>query len=132
MQCILYKIYFLKVFHLYYNLICIFICTPVCTKKNFILVKSGCYKYIVRYCYDTIVATVTPGVSHLSPLGDGLGTVIMGLARGGPLVLQRTMTGEHIEGFPMIPSGEGRAGLPFQGTQSMEAPPTLTTTIPLQ
>jgi hypothetical protein len=33
---------FLKVFHMYYNLICIFICTPICTKK-FILVKSGCY-----------------------------------------------------------------------------------------
>jgi hypothetical protein len=32
MQCILYKIYFLKVFHMYYNLICIFICTPICTK----------------------------------------------------------------------------------------------------
>jgi hypothetical protein len=26
-----------------YNLICIFICSPICTKK-FILVKSGCYK----------------------------------------------------------------------------------------
>jgi hypothetical protein len=31
MQCILYKIYFWKVFHMYY-LICIFICTPICTK----------------------------------------------------------------------------------------------------
>jgi hypothetical protein len=38
MQCILCKIYFWKVFHKYYNLIC----TPICT-KNFILVKSGCY-----------------------------------------------------------------------------------------
>jgi hypothetical protein len=34
--------YFWKVFHKYYNLICIFICTPICT-KNFILAKSGCY-----------------------------------------------------------------------------------------
>jgi hypothetical protein len=32
MQCILYKIYFWKVFDMYYNLICIFICTPNCTK----------------------------------------------------------------------------------------------------
>jgi hypothetical protein len=32
MQCILYKIYFWKVFHMYYNLICIFIRTPICTK----------------------------------------------------------------------------------------------------
>jgi hypothetical protein len=36
--------YFWKVFHKYYNLICIFICTPICTKK-FILAKSGCYNY---------------------------------------------------------------------------------------
>jgi hypothetical protein len=43
MQCILYKIYFWKVFHMNYNLICIFICTPICT-NFFILVKSGCYK----------------------------------------------------------------------------------------
>jgi hypothetical protein len=42
MQCILYKIYFWKVFHMYYNFICIFICTPIWTKK-IILVKSGCY-----------------------------------------------------------------------------------------
>jgi hypothetical protein len=42
MQCILYKIYFWKVFHMYYNLICIFICTPIWTKK-IILVKSWCY-----------------------------------------------------------------------------------------
>jgi hypothetical protein len=40
MQCILYKIYFWKVFHMNYNLICIFICTPICTKK-IILVKVG-------------------------------------------------------------------------------------------
>jgi hypothetical protein len=33
---------FLKVFHMYYNLICILICTPMWTKK-FILVKSGRY-----------------------------------------------------------------------------------------
>jgi hypothetical protein len=39
MQCILYKIYFWKVFCMYYNLICIFICTPMWT-KNFILVKK--------------------------------------------------------------------------------------------
>jgi hypothetical protein len=32
-----------KFFHMNYNLICIFICTTICTKK-FILVKSGCYK----------------------------------------------------------------------------------------
>jgi hypothetical protein len=36
------RLLFLKVFHKYYNFICIFICTPICT-KNFILAKSGCY-----------------------------------------------------------------------------------------
>jgi hypothetical protein len=30
---------------MYYKLICIFICTPIWTKK-FILVKSGCYKEV--------------------------------------------------------------------------------------
>jgi hypothetical protein len=47
MQCILCKIYFWKVFHKYYNLICIFICT-----KNFILVKSGCYNYDLGINYQ--------------------------------------------------------------------------------
>jgi hypothetical protein len=42
MQCILYKIYFWKVFHLYYNLICILY--ALLCGQNFILVKSGCYK----------------------------------------------------------------------------------------
>jgi hypothetical protein len=45
MQCILYKIYFWKVFHMNYNLICIFICTPICT-NFFILVKSGHYSLV--------------------------------------------------------------------------------------
>jgi hypothetical protein len=42
MQCILYKIYFWKVFHMYYNLICIFL-YALLFAQNFILVKSGCY-----------------------------------------------------------------------------------------
>jgi hypothetical protein len=41
MQCILYKIYFWKVFHMYYNLICILY--ALLCGQNFILVKSGCY-----------------------------------------------------------------------------------------
>jgi hypothetical protein len=43
MQCILYQIYFWKVFHMYYKLICI-LYTLLCG-QNFILVKSGCYTY---------------------------------------------------------------------------------------
>jgi hypothetical protein len=42
MQCILYKIYFWKVFHMYYKLICILY--ALLSGQNFILVKSGCYK----------------------------------------------------------------------------------------
>jgi hypothetical protein len=42
MQCTLYKIYFWNVFHMNYNLICIFLCTPSCANLS-ILVKSGCY-----------------------------------------------------------------------------------------
>jgi hypothetical protein len=41
MQCIIYKIYFLKVFHMYYKLICILY--ALLCGQNFILVKSGCY-----------------------------------------------------------------------------------------
>jgi hypothetical protein len=42
MQCILYKIYFWKVFHMHYNLTCIFL-YALLFAQNFILVKSGCY-----------------------------------------------------------------------------------------
>jgi hypothetical protein len=41
MQCILYKIYFWKVVHMYYKLICILY--ALLCGQNFILVKSGCY-----------------------------------------------------------------------------------------
>jgi hypothetical protein len=43
MQCILYKIYFWKVFHMNYNLICIFICSPICT--NFFY---SCKKWVLH------------------------------------------------------------------------------------
>jgi hypothetical protein len=42
MQCILYKIYFWKVFHMYYKLI--WLLYGLLCGQNFILVKSGCYK----------------------------------------------------------------------------------------
>jgi hypothetical protein len=41
MQRILYKIYFWKVFHMDYKLICILY--ALLCGQNFILVKSGCY-----------------------------------------------------------------------------------------
>jgi hypothetical protein len=40
MQCILYKIYFWKIFHMYYKLICILY--ALLCGQNIILVKSGC------------------------------------------------------------------------------------------
>jgi hypothetical protein len=43
-----YKIYFLKVFHMYYNLICI-LYAHLC-EQNFILVKSGCYRPTWQRC----------------------------------------------------------------------------------
>jgi hypothetical protein len=58
MQCILYKIYFWKVFHMYYNLICIFICTPICTKfyscKNWML-QVRLSKWILLGCGSVTV-----------------------------------------------------------------------------
>jgi hypothetical protein len=47
MQCILYKIYFWKVFHMYYKLICILY--ALLCGQNFILVKSGCYSSWLYY-----------------------------------------------------------------------------------
>jgi hypothetical protein len=64
MQCILYKIYFWKVFHMYYNLICIFICTPICTKFY------SCKKWVLHPN-----RTITP-----------TGTIIICMA-GGPMCI---------------------------------------------
>jgi hypothetical protein len=47
MKCILYKIYFWKVFHMYYNLICILY--ALLYGQNFILVKSRCYTIKNKY-----------------------------------------------------------------------------------
>jgi hypothetical protein len=46
MQCILYKIYFWKIFHKYYNLIC----TPICTKFY------SCKKWVLQWlqCLEAI------------------------------------------------------------------------------
>jgi hypothetical protein len=47
MQRILDKIYFWKVFHMYYKLICIFL-YALLFARNFILIKSGCYIGVAR------------------------------------------------------------------------------------
>jgi hypothetical protein len=57
MQCTLYKIYFWKVFHIHYNLICIFICTPMW--KKIILVKMG-----VTVNYHNLMLDRLDEVSH--------------------------------------------------------------------
>jgi hypothetical protein len=56
MQYILYKIYFWKVFHVYYNLICILY--ALLCGHNFLLVKSGCYTAMPRH--PCIRATAGP------------------------------------------------------------------------
>jgi hypothetical protein len=66
----------------------------------------------------------------LSPLGGGSGAIIMGLARGGPPLLLRTLTGCPIEGFPVAHGGEGRTELLSPGRHGVESPPISTTTIP--
>jgi Na+/phosphate symporter len=54
MQCILYKIYFWKVFHKYYNLIRIFICTPICTKFY------SCKKWVLQGFTHTTTTKLKP------------------------------------------------------------------------
>jgi hypothetical protein len=51
MQCILYKIYFWKVFHMHYKLICILY--ALLCGQNFILVKSGCYNNLASYVVES-------------------------------------------------------------------------------
>jgi hypothetical protein len=57
-----------------YNLICIVMCTPICT-KNFILVKSGCYSGEPTAAADAGVgAAVAIGVGRWSRGGTPSGT----------------------------------------------------------
>jgi hypothetical protein len=51
-------------------------------------------------------------------------------ACGRTTLLQRTMMGSPIEGFPSAPSGVGRTDLLSLGTHDTESPPTSTMTIP--
>jgi hypothetical protein len=62
MQCILHKIYFWKVFHMYYNLIC----TPMWT-KIFILVKSGCYMCTTSAECKTVITAMLTVMSGMDP-----------------------------------------------------------------
>jgi hypothetical protein len=66
MQCIICKIYFLKVFHKYYN----FIYTPICTKKIFILAKSGCYNKVLIDCAKKSVKLTTPDRKELEFIAE--------------------------------------------------------------
>jgi hypothetical protein len=89
MQCILYQIYFWKVFHMYYKLICILY--ALLCGQNFILVKSGCYilpldawpiTHRVSLYADDMVLFVAPqhqdlqlacGIMHVFECASGLG-----------------------------------------------------------
>jgi hypothetical protein len=53
----------------------------------------------------------------------------MGPTHCGPSLLQWTMMGSPIEGFPADPGGEGSTNLIFPGRHDMESPPTSTMTI---
>jgi hypothetical protein len=63
------------------------------------------------------------------PPGGGSVAIIMGLAHGGPPLLQQTMTASPIKGFPVAPGREGRTDLLFPGRHGMESPATSTTAI---
>jgi hypothetical protein len=65
MQCILYKIYFWKVFHMYYKLICI-LYALLCGQKKF-LIKSGCYIIGVQGGFTDLVKSVTHEVVSRRP-----------------------------------------------------------------
>jgi hypothetical protein len=69
------------------------------------------------------------GGLSLSLLRGSSGAVIMGPACGGPPLLQWTITGSTIEGFPTTPGEEGRTGLLFKGRHGAESPPISTMTI---
>jgi hypothetical protein len=53
------------------------------------------------------------GSLRLFPLADGLGTIVMGSARGGPSLLLGTMAGDSVERFPTAPNGETTVVLAF-------------------
>jgi hypothetical protein len=72
MQCVLYKIYFWKVFHMYYKLICI-LYALLCGQK-FILVKSGCYILLM------VSGELMPGSKHAWALGGRVRARSCGLA----------------------------------------------------
>jgi hypothetical protein len=83
----------------------------------------------IRFGSLEFIADQFSGLS-LSPLGGGSGAVIMVPARSGPSLLQQTMMGSPIEGFPMAPGREGWTDLPFPGRHDAESPPTSKMTIP--
>jgi hypothetical protein len=70
MQCVLYKIYFWKVFHMYYKLICILY--ALLCGQNFILVKSGCYTQLSCYALDNVDTNEKKQDWFLNGLNDGL------------------------------------------------------------
>jgi hypothetical protein len=70
------------------------------------------------------------GGLSLSPLGDGSGAIVNGLARNRTPLLQETMVVDSTEGFPVTPIGEGRTDLNSPRSHGEEAPPASTMTTP--
>jgi hypothetical protein len=72
MQCILYKIYFFGSFHIYYNLICIFL-YALLFAQNFILVKSGCYTFIPNEdCLAASIVKLLQAWARVLDMSDAL------------------------------------------------------------
>jgi hypothetical protein len=78
MQCILYKIYFWKVFHMYYNLICI-LYALLCGQKNY-----SCKKWVLQRLSDKGIIGPTHGDESLEALDkDVLFLALMSSGSGG-------------------------------------------------
>jgi hypothetical protein len=91
MQYILYKIYFWKVFHKYYNLICI----PICT--NFFY---SCKKWVLQFCFVFLL----PLFRSENHVCLSRGVQVVGAARR---AVMRTVAGV---GDLVQRTGDGRTG----------------------
>jgi hypothetical protein len=69
------------------------------------------------------------GVLSLSPMRDGLDTIIMGSAHDGPLSTLQEMMGDSTKEFHMTSNGEGRIDLPSPRRHGAVASPAPATTI---
>jgi hypothetical protein len=115
MQYILYKIYFWKVFNMYYNLICILY--ALLFARNFILVKSGCYNLPPIQILSTVVrdsehptSSDIPEVEVLHPANNTSATTLRSSHTCGGTSSTKTNGGYPHQSSPWAP-------LPFESIQ---------------